>query len=125
MSSTEARPATPPFGPPPKVERLNVYVKDLVLPPEMVREVEQLWKAGSDRSKAQRAWIEHCIKIDYFFGGQTIGYVNTPRGMLVVLRGDEPSDEFYEVVWKMRLEENQEVIVDCPRRLDDDTGYIG
>jgi hypothetical protein len=125
VSSTEARPATPLFGPPPKVERLNVYVKDLVLPPEMAKEVEMRWKRSSDHSKAQRAWIEHCLKIGYFFGGQTIGYVNTPRGMLVVLRGEEPGDEFYKEVWKKRLEEDQQVVVYCPHRLDDDTNYIG
>ncbi len=114
MSTTEARPATPPFGPPPKVERLNVYVKDLVLPPEMVREVDAYCRLNGGRWQAHRAHVEECFKLQHFFGGQTIGCVPTPKGKWIVLRGDLGSEELGELLHKVRDEEGLPVVLLTP-----------
>jgi hypothetical protein len=120
----ESQPAPPVPAPAAKAERLNVYVKDLVLPPEMVREVDAYCRLCGDRSKAQRAHVEECFKLQHFFGGQTIGCVPTPRGKWIVLRGDLGSEELGELLHKVRDEEGLPVVLLMPEEWTEENSCV-
>jgi hypothetical protein len=95
-----------------------VYLKDLHLPPEMVREVtaycRELGLWWWER-KARRSVEEH-FKLSHFYGGQRVSLLPTLQGLAVVYVGRIRRDEFPRLLPDLTAEERQQVSFDCPQR---------
>jgi hypothetical protein len=82
-----------------------VYLKDLVLPPEMQRQVEESCRRRWFRKAAERAWIGEWAKLCHFFGAQDIAYMRAPDGPAVIVAGDLTSEAFDTALAPLTREE--------------------
>jgi hypothetical protein len=101
-----------------------VYLKDLVLPPEMQREVEAACRRRRFRKAAERAEIERQAKLAHFFGGQDIAYTRTPNGPAVIIAGDLMSEAFDTALAPLSREERREVMCYTQDPRDDPVSFI-
>jgi hypothetical protein len=100
----------------------RVYLKDLVLPPEVAAEAaaycRELGLWWWER-KARRSVEEH-FKLSYFYGGQRVNLLPTPQGLAVVYVGRIRRDEFPRLLPDLTAEERQQVVFDCPQRWNEE-----
>jgi hypothetical protein len=94
----------------------------LELPPEIKKDVERFWREHRCRTAADRLQVEDAIKLQHFYGGQSVIYKLTPRGLLIVYVGDIASDEFGAVLDALPPEERWEVIIFTPPKWNDPEG---
>jgi hypothetical protein len=102
-----------------------VYLKDLELPPEVKQEVDDYCRRQGYRKASERAGAEQDAKLQYFFGGQTVGYKRTPQGLAIVVAGDLESKEFAAVLDPLPRSERTQITLYSPWKWNDDTGELG
>jgi hypothetical protein len=120
MASNHAEQAGAPTGAPGQVDRSKWrYLADMELPPDMKKEVERHWREYRCRTAADRLLIEDAIKLQFFFGGQHVATMVTPRGTLIVCVGDYTSDGFGAVLNALPPEVRSQVIIESPSRWND------
>ena len=102
-----------------------VFLKDLELPPELKREVDESCRRRGFRKAWLRAEVEKDIKLQHFFGGQTIGYKVTPQGLAIVVAGDIESKEFGAVLDALPRSERTQITLYSPPNWNDDTAEFG
>jgi hypothetical protein len=78
----------------PGVKVRGVYLKDMELPPEVQKEVEDICRERRYRKARDRQGVEEDVKLQYFFGGQTVAYKSTPEGLFIVAVGQLTDEGF-------------------------------
>jgi hypothetical protein len=86
------------------------YLKDMELPPEVKREVEDYCRSRGLRRPRHLKEVEEDVKLQYFFGGQWVAYEVTSQGRLVICAGDPDSEEFRAALASLPREERRRVI---------------
>ncbi len=100
------------------------YLKDMTLPPEMQKVVEDTCKEWKVRKPAARREVEEDVKLQHFFGGQAVAYVTTPQGLLIVCAGDMEGEEF-AVLDALPRSERCQITTYSPPRWNDGDSMIG
>jgi hypothetical protein len=118
-----ASPTTGPNAPPPPAAPFQwEWLKDLQLPPELVKEAEvRLRKHGffARFSKKWRCYVEEELKLQHFYGGQTIAFLDTPEGGVIVAKGPLESEEFDRGWNNLSREQQCNSIIYAPNPLND------
>jgi hypothetical protein len=99
-------------------------LKDLVTPPEVAEEARRYCKKLGLSRKKYRVWAEDELKLQYYFGGRYVGFLNTAEGMVVVAAGRLGSEEFDRQLAALSPQERQNVILDAPCRWHDEVSTI-
>lgn len=123
MSTAEQNAGQAP-PPAPGVKVLGVYLKDMHLPPEVQKEVEDICRERRYRKARHRRGVEEDVKLQYFFGGQTVAYKVTPQGLYVVLVGDLDSEGFTAELARFPREQRCQITLYHPDRWDDPSTCI-
>ncbi len=90
------------------------YLKDMKLPPELQKVVEDTCKEWKCRKPAARLDVEEDIKLQHFFGGQAVAYVTTPQGLLIVATGELGTEDFSAQLALLSREERRQVTIYSP-----------
>ena|SRR5947209_3166313 len=89
-----------------------VFLKDLELPPEMAREaIDYCRRCGYRKADWNRVVEE--IKLQHFYGGQVIAYLNSPEGRVVVAVLETDTEDFRTQLARLGLDRGK-VSIDCP-----------
>src|SRR5207244_564228 len=86
-------PQTPTQSLPSDQPRRHV-LKDLELPPALTKDAEEICRRQGSGTAADRQRVEQEIKLQYFFGGQDVAYLETDDGLIIVATGDMNSATF-------------------------------
>jgi hypothetical protein len=108
----------------PEVPDCRQYLKDMELPPEAKREVEDYLRKCGYRRRADLQYVEECLKLQFFFGGQDVGYIPIPQGRLVVAGGDMSSEAFGVQLARLTPDERRRTILDSPDPWDTEVTRI-
>jgi hypothetical protein len=91
----------------------RVYLKDLELPPEVVREVDTFCRERN-YGRASRQHVEEGLKLQFFFGGKDVGYIPTSQGLLIVAVGEMNTEAFSAQLARLTAEERLRVSLYSP-----------
>src|SRR6516162_4561468 len=85
----------------------RVYLKDLQLPPEMVREVEASYRRRGLWwwEKKIRRDVEEQFKLMHFYGGKEVTLLKTPAGTAVLYVGWITREELLQMLPDLTAEE--------------------
>jgi hypothetical protein len=95
------------------------YVADMELPAEMQQEVERTYQRYGARKPHERRPLEEAIKLQYFFGGQDVATMLTPRGTVIVCVGDHTSAELRAILDALPPDVRCQVTIDFPPKWND------
>jgi hypothetical protein len=103
-----------------------VYLKDLHLPPEMVREVEASYRRRGLWwwEKKVRKYVEEEFKLMHFYGGKEVALLNTPAGTAVLYVGRITREDLSRLLPELTAEEWRNVLFDCPRPWGDPVSQL-
>jgi hypothetical protein len=114
-------PAPPAFPPTGDGEPPRVRLRDLPMPPLVVEEVKRLCKQyGWPRKAAE----EQCL-LSYYFGGQSIYVLSTPKGTVVVPITEKYKDTADLPYVMLTAEERLHACLTSPSRWDDTDTILG
>jgi hypothetical protein len=76
------------------IQSKQVVLADLPTPPDLAQAVEDCCAhIGRRRAKRERQWVEDELKLQYYFGGQSIVFFPGPKGKtVIVMEGISPGD---------------------------------
>jgi len=118
-------PRTTPAGPAPERQPLRQRVRELPLPPAVAAEAKRYGKRlGFWRAKHFRE-LEEQMKLQHYYGGKWIAYLQTDEGPVVVAAADSLDDpSFDQQLSFLTAEERRSVLIDSPSRLFDEESLI-
>jgi hypothetical protein len=132
LESQPARGGPPPTGPAPapatvqppaEVRPMRQRLGDLPTPPEVAEEARQYCRRlGLFRRRCRDEVLEE-LKLQYYFGGQYIGYLRTDTGKVIVAAG-ALYDVFDRQLAFVSPEERRRVILYAPYRWHDEVSVI-
>jgi hypothetical protein len=99
-------------------------LRDLTLPPELAKEVEDICREGRYRKGRDRRRIEEDIKLQHFYGGQCVGILDTPEGMVIVVAGNLASDAFGSALDALAPEVRRNIRLYSPTKWNDDVSSL-
>ncbi len=92
-------------------------LKDLSLPPEALKEMEDYCRRYKYRRNEDRRRVEEDFKLQFFYGGQDVALLATKDGLVVIAAGDLSSTEFGQVLDMLRPEVRHQVSLLSPAGL--------
>lgn len=83
----------PPDPLPPNEQPVRVRLRELPTPQAVVRERERRRREYDWQGRAGRQEIEDRLKLEFYYGGQTVYVLSTPQGLVVVPIPERYKDE--------------------------------
>jgi hypothetical protein len=103
---------------------LRVRLRDLPLPAELFEDARRRWQKRGVWSKQTAQNVADELRFQYHYGGQTVIYLSSPEGPIIVAAGRGDSEEFDRQFAALTPEERQQTTTYHPPLMDDDVSYI-
>lgn len=107
-----------------KKTTLPVKLRELPTPAEVAVEVDRYCKKLGLTRKRYRQGVEDDLKLQYYFGGQYVGFLRTDEGPVVVASGQLESEEFDRQLDALPPEKRRCIILEPAFRWKDYTSLI-
>lgn len=108
----------------PGARRLRQRLRDLPTPPDVAERVQRRCEKLGLSRKESRAEVEEELKLQYYFGGQYVGYLRSAEGKIVIAAGRLDSEEFSRQLDALDPEERRKVVLDVPSRWNETVSQI-
>jgi hypothetical protein len=114
-------PAAPPLA---EGRPMRQRLRDLATTPEVAEEIRRYCKHLGLSRKKSREWVEEDLKLQYYFGGRYVGYLETEEGKVIVAAGRLDSEEFGRQLDAVSPEERRKVKLFQPFVWDDPVSQL-
>ena len=107
------------------VKPLRQPIRDLPLPPQVGDEAMRYCKRLGVRRAKERHEVEEQMKLQHYYGGTWIAFLDTNEGVVVVAAAHSLSDPLFDrQLAFLTHEERRRCRFDCPSRLFDEESQI-
>jgi len=122
--TAEAPASLPPADTPSRLPPVPCCLRDLVTPPEVAAAVKAYCARCGMWRKKDRIWAEEQLKLQRYFGGTYVGYLQTAAGCVVVAAGQLDSEEFGRQLDALPREQRQQVVLFPPPVWNDEVSQV-
>lgn len=96
-----------------------VPLRNLQIPPELLREVETYRKGTRARTERDRVRLEENLRLSIYFGGGHVVCIPTSEGRVVLAAGQPGTGTLREALEQLSPEDRAKVRVETPNRWEE------